>query len=286
MTTGTAGTAGTPGPNASVQERLRAHAPRLRGASARISSVVLSSPSSVVAMTVSDLATASQTSVGSVVRFAQELGFRGFQDLKVRIAVDLSAAPRNTTDLPLPARVLAETASALDAARHSIDEAAFRKATDHLLASGRVLVAGVGTSQPVAADAAYRLQLAGVPTMFTEDAHRQHVAAALLGPDDACLTISHTGQTQETLTTTRAARDAGARTIAVSSFAHSPLAELCDVVLVAGSAETGYRLEAMTSRFIHLALIDALYVALTEARPEQAARAQQRALGALAQHRL
>lgn len=274
------------GLNASVQERLRAHAPRFAGASARISSVVLSAPSAVLAMTVSDLADSSETSVGSVVRFAQELGFRGFQDLKLRLAADLSVEPRNTSDLPLPARILAETAAALDAARYSIDEAAFRKAVDCLLESDRILVAGVGTSQPVAADAAYRLQLAGLSTSFPEDVHRQHVAAALLGPGDACFTISHTGQTQETLAVTGAARTAGARTIAVSSFAHSPLAELCDVLLVAGSSETGYRVEAMTSRFVHLAIVDALFVAIAEARPDVAARAQQKANAAITEHRL
>jgi hypothetical protein len=34
---------------------------------------------------------------------------------------------------------------------------------------------------------------------------------------------------------------AGAPTIAISSFAHSPLSELSEVLIVAGSVETGYR---------------------------------------------
>lgn len=271
---------------ASINERLRAQSRRLTGAAARISEVVRSEPEAVLGMTVTDLAQKSETSVGSVVRFAKELGFQGFQDLKLQLAGDLSSAVPHQDSQPLPGRILIETADALRQAVNALDSTAFWTAVEVLAESDRVLVSGVGTSQPVAADAAYRLQLAGIATISVDDAHRQHVAAALLRKGDACLTISHTGQTQETLTVTSAAREAGARTIAISSFAHSPLAQLSDVLIVAGSAETGYRVEAMTSRFIHLAVVDALFVAVAEARPNRAAATQERAYGAVAEHRL
>lgn len=239
-------------------------------------------------MTVTDLASESSTSVGSVVRFCQELGFRGFQDLKIQLAGDVSSvvSPPSDGDEALPGRVLLETATALRQAAHSIDTETFAQAVDLLCAARRILVTGVGTSAPVAADAAYRLTLAGVSAMSVVDAHGQHVAAALLGPEDVCLTISHTGQTQETLAVTTAANEAGAKTIGISSFSRSPLAQLCDVLLVAGSAETSFRLEAMTSRFIHLAVIDALFVALTQRQPERSRHAQAAALAVLASHRL
>lgn len=270
-----------------VSERLRAKSTRLTGASVRVAEVVRRNPDAVLGMTISDLAERSDTSVGSVVRFAQDLGFRGFQDLKLQLAGDLSATPPPAHDeLSVPARVLAETGNALNQAAAAVDQAAFDKAVDVLLAAGRILVSGVGTSLPVATDAAYRLQLAGLPTLFYDDNHRQHVAASLLGPADVCLTVSHTGQTQETLAVTEAAREAGARTVAITSYAHSPLTQLCDVVLVAGSAETDFRVEAMTSRFVHLAIVDGLFVAVSEAQPGRAEDTQAKVLGAVAKHRL
>lgn len=270
----------------SVAERIRALSPSLNGTASRIAEFVQTQPREILGMTVSDVAERSDTSVGSVVRFAKDLGFRGFQDLKLQLAGDVSAKAPAHDELPLPSRVLAETGTALTQAVSSIDTSAFGEAVKRLLDANRVLVCGVGTSLPMAIDAAYRLQLAGLSTLFYDDTHRQHVAASLLGGGDLCLTISHTGQTQETLDATRSAREAGASTVAVSSFAHSPLAQLCDVVLVAGSSETSYRLEAMTSRFLHLALIDALFVAVSEARPERAQKTQAIALGTVAQHRL
>lgn len=276
------------GTSTPVVERIRAQGSGLSVTGERISAVVRADPATVIGMTVSDLANESETSVGSVIRFCQELGFRGFQDLKIQLAGDVSVSSRtgHNDDARLPIRVLSETADALRQAASAVDEDIFTKAVELLGSARRVLVAGIGTSSPVAADAAYRLTLAGISATSITDAHGQHVAAALLTTDDVCLTISHTGQTQETLAVARAARQAGARTIGLSSFTRSPLAQLCDVMLIAGSAETTYRLEAMTSRFVHLAMIDALYVAVTRQHPDRADRAQAIALATLADHRL
>jgi len=272
---------------APVLERIRAKGSVLSSAAERVAATVRDDPAAVVGMTVADLAARSGTSVGTVIRFCQDIGFKGFQDLKLQLAGDISAQrPHPEADVGMPAGVLLETAEALRQAAPAIDAATFDRVVGLLDRANRVMVAGVGTSGPVAADAAYRLQLAGVCTAFTPDAHAQHVAAALLRPGDVCLTVSHTGQTQETLMTTAAARDAGARTVGLCSFARAPLAQHCDEVLVAGSAETSYRLEALTSRFVHLAVVDALYVALSEASPRRAEAAQSTVLAAVARHRL
>lgn len=276
------------GDSTSVLERVRASGGGLSAAGQRIAEVVRADPTAVIGMSVSDLAGESGTSVGSVVRFCQELGLRGFQELKLRLAGEVSAAAGGVEQdsQALPARVLLETAASLHQAATAIDQTAFERATDLLAGARRVLVAGVGTSAPVAGDAAYRLTLAGVATTWVSDVHGQHVCAAMLTPGDVCLTISHTGQTQESLAITASAREAGAATIGLSSFSRSPLAQVCDVHLVAGSAETGFRVEAMTSRFVHLAVVDALYVSLAERHPERSARAQAAALEVLASHRL
>ncbi len=270
-----------------VPERIRARAAVFSGASERIANVVRARPAQVLGMTVTDLATESGTSLGSVVRFSQELGFRGFQELKLQLAADVSSdAPSADSTTSLPAGVLLETAEALREAAFALDATAFEHAVDLLDTADRVLVAGVGTSQPVAADAAYRLQMAGLATVHNPEVHSQHVTAALMGPRQVCLAVSHSGTTQETLTVTEAAREAGAATICLTSFARTPLAERCDVVLVAGSAETRYRLEAMTSRFVHQAVVDALYAALAQRSPERAAKAQASTLRAVSRHRL
>lgn len=272
--------------------KIRALGPSLSRAGNAIAGVVLASPASVIQMTVSDLAAHTGTSVGSVVRFCQDIGLRGFQDLKLQIAAETSRALEHPEDHPegsphaLLAAVFRSSARAIVDAEKSISVEEFTAAAMVLSAARSVLFVGVGTSAPLAQDAAYRFKSIGVSSEAPADALNQHIAAQLLGPTDACVAVSHTGQTRETLAAVGAAHRAGATTIAVTSFYRSPLTDLCNHSLVAGSAETAYRIEAMTSRFPHLALLDALHSAVTEHNPERARASAERVANALGEHRL
>jgi RpiR family carbohydrate utilization transcriptional regulator len=92
--------------------------------------------------------------------------------------------------------------------------------------------------------------------------HVQQVVARLLTDQDVCVIVSHSGSTRETLAAATAAGEAAATTVAITSFAMSPLTEIVDHVVVAGTRELSLRLEAMASRLAHLALLDALLVAV------------------------
>jgi DNA-binding MurR/RpiR family transcriptional regulator len=186
--------------------------------------------------------------------------------------------------------VLNASAEAMSDAAAMISPAAFTRSVELLCAARHILCVGVGvgvgTSAPLAADAAYRLRTIGLPAEAPADVHTQHVAARLLGPPDLCLAVSHTGQTRETLATVTAARTAGAATIAVTSFSHSPLTRSSDISLIAGSRETNHRVEAMTSRLAHIAVLDALYVAVRLAQPERARLAEHLSAQVITEHRV
>lgn len=83
----------------------------------------------------------------------------------------------------------------------------------------------------------------------------------------------------------KAARDAGATTVAVTSFSRSPITEFAQVVLVAGGPETSFLLEAMTSRTAHLSVLDALFVAVAAGTRERANVALDATADVLSQHR-
>lgn len=227
-------------------------------------------------------------------RFCQDLGLRGFSDLKIRLAAESVPAERalhqdvRTDDQPAAVleKVLRTTAAAIGEAGETIDRAAFHQAVDLLAESRQTLFVGIGTSAPLAQDAAYRFRTIGLPAEAPYDAHVQHVAARLLPPQAVCVAISHTGQTRETLAAVTAAAHGGAATIAVTSFDRSPLTKLVDVALVAGSRETSYRIEAMTSRIAHIAVLDALYVAVCLRDLERARQAQATTAEILTEHRL
>jgi len=278
-----------------VQARVRTHLPTLQPSDARVARVVLDQPHLVIYKSASEVAELAETSSATVVRCAQKLGFKGFHALKLALAQELAAfeqaslAATPTSADPRVAVLQKVTQAGAESVRDAaalVDPDAFEAAVAAISAAGRVLFVGVGTSAPFCQDAAYRFAAFGVLAEAPPDVHVQHVQARLLSGDDVCVVVSHTGSTRETLEVTRAARAAGAACVAITSFARSPLTELVDHAIVAGTRELAFRLEAMASRLAHLALLDALLVATAERDPERSGRALALYTDVLGEHRL
>lgn len=259
----------------------------------RVAEHLLASADDILHRSVTEVALEAEASASTVVRACQRLGYKGFQDLKIHLAQDsLPRGHRMSADVPAGDGPAAVLASVLDGAQealrlttHTLDADAFATTVGWLAGARRILFAAVGTSSPLAQDAAYRFVTIGTQPEAPADVHVQHVRAALLSSDDVCVAISHTGATNETLATVSAARAAGARTVAITSFVRSPLTALADAVLVASSPETAYRVEAMSSRLAHLCVLDALVVATAIALQAEATQAQTITADILAEHR-
>lgn len=253
-----------------VRPRVQAVSASLQPGEAKVARLLLDSPDTVIYQSASEFAEAAGTSTATVVRFAQKIGFKGFHELKLKLAQDLAIfrhqqlESADSAEGSVLERVTSAGAQSVKDAAALVSPAAFDKAVGILANARRVLFAGVGTSAPLAQDAAYRFRAIGIESDAPADVHVQHVASRLLRAEDACVAISHTGSTRETLMVAEAARAAGATTILITSFMRSPLTEVADVVLTAGSREVSFRLEAMASRLAHMAVIDALLVAVAE----------------------
>jgi len=259
------------------------HLPRLRAAEERVAQLLLAQPARAVFSSVAELATLTSTSGATVVRCAQQLGFRGFHDLKSSLADELAGSARMPLDGERDPRVAALAQVTAAGAAHVRDAAAlidadvFDATVAALDRARRVLVVGVGGSAAFCQDAAARLTAIGLHAVAPADVHVQHVRARLLNAEDVCLAVSHTGASRETLATMRAAVESGATTVAITSFARSPLIELVDHAIVAGTRAVAFHLEPLATRLAHLALLDSLVVAVAQ-------RDEPRTRRALARH--
>ena len=255
--------------------------PTLRGAERRVAELLLQQPTRAIFCSVAELAELASTSGATVVRCAQRLGFKGFHDLKVTLAEQLAgsvppgAAAEAACDPRLAALAqvtLAGAATVRDAAA-LVDAHAFDASVGALDRARRVLVVGVGSSAALCQDAGSRLAAIGLHAQAPADVHDQHVRARMLSADDACLALSHTGTSRETLGAARAAVDGGATTVAITSFARSPLTDLVDHALVAGTRAVALHLEPLATRLAHLALLDSLVVAVARRDERRTTRA-------------
>ena len=242
----------------------------------------------------SEIAVLSGAALSSVVRTCQNLGFKGFQDLKLSLAregrpvtsEEIQGDVHPDDDPPLVLAKLADSArEAVDLGVGHVDPTEFRRAVAAIGDADRVLCLGVGTSSPLAQDIAYRLLWIGVDADAPMDPHVQHVRATLLGPADVALVVSHTGSTRETVSHARAAAESGATVIAVTSFPRSPLVDVAAIVLVAATTETSYRVEALASRIAHLVVLDSLWLAAALRSGDEALALTRRINDVVSDHR-
>lgn len=248
----------------------------------RVVHFILSNPEAVLRMSAGELAREVRTAKSTVSRACQTLGFAGFQDLRLALSSDLAleASKRRQLDLTedssatdVLASVVELSTATLESIRSSVTAAQLDAAVDAVRSAHRLLVIGAGTSSMTAQDMAYRLSLLGLNIIAPVDAIAQHSLATQMEPGDVCVAISHTGMTRQTIDSALTAQQQGARVVAITSFSTAQLAQIANVSLVAGGIERGFRLESMSSRLAHLALIDTLfvYIALRTAEKSSAA---------------
>lgn len=273
---------------------MRQRVATLTPAEVKVVQVILEAGEQLIYRSASEVAEQAGAALSTVVRTCQRLGFKGYQDLKIAIARDgKPVAPSElvgeVTAADSPREVLAKVGSAtrdaIDVGLRHVEGHAFDDAVVAIAGARRLLCLGVGTSAPLAADAAYRFLWIGTQSEAPADVHVQHVRSTVLEPGDVALVISHTGSTRETVASATAAASAGATVIAVTSFSRSPLTDVADIVLVAASRETTYRVEALASRVAHLMIIDALWMATATAHGDEAIALTRRIADVLSNHR-
>ena len=103
---------------------------------------------------------------------------------------------------------------------------------------------------------------------------------------DVAIGISHRGRTREVMEALAEAGSHGAMTVAVTSFARSPLAELADLVLTTASRETTFRLGGLAAVHSQLFVLDAVYVAVAQRTYERTNEAFELTISAVESHRV
>lgn len=281
-------------PLSGVLERLRALRGDLPPTAGRIADFLIDHAADVVHMSVTEVAERTGSSEGSVVGLCQQLGARGFQQVKIALARDLVQPVQfihedltQRDDLAtVVSKIFNSGLQAMQDTMNVLSVPDLRRAVDAIRKAKRVEVFGIGSAATIAEDANYRLLRIGIESRVSVDSHVQAITASLCSAKSAVLTISHSGSTIETLTATRLAKEAGATTIVVTNYGRSPILEYADIVLNTMARETQFRTEAMTSRIAQLAVIDALITGLALADYDRSVATINRTFEVLASKRV
>jgi DNA-binding MurR/RpiR family transcriptional regulator len=256
--------------------RIRAVAPSLRPAQRRVAEAVLRDPAGTAELPIGRLAQRCATSVATVMRFCRSAGFQGYPELRLALARETGREAagegvvlspdidRDDSLADIVAKIAFNDAAAVQDTAATLDLDALAAAVDAVTTARRIDVYGIGASGFVGQDLHQKLHRIGLLAFAWPDPHAALTSAALLDADCVAIGISHTGSTIDTVDALRAARESGARTIAITNFVPSPLAECAELVLTTAARETTFRSGAMASRIAQLAVIDCLFVGVAQ----------------------
>ena len=231
-------------------------------------------PDEVAMLSVADLAVRTETSPATVIRTSQNLGFKGFQHLRLLLLRDVGSASREVHVVPSDQRDSSSLVPAVfDAAARDISQALgaldyrqFDQAAEAIAHARRLLIVGNGGSGPAAQMIALRMLTSDRPCEAPADANVQRLTARLLRKDDVCLVISDSGINGTTLQAAEAAVTAGATVVGVTSYARSRLSELATYVLVVGAAFRTWGDGGVTGNIAQILILSALHNAVSRAR--------------------
>lgn len=187
---------------------------------------------------VEELAERSQSSVATVVRFAQKMGYSGFlelrQDLVAQARVQSSPEVRLLQAPKDAASMLVETArrdiANIERTVHSINEELLKAVVRRIEGARHRIVVGHGVSRIMAEHLGYVLTVAGLVTVNGSPAEFARQVANL-GPKDLLITISFAPYSQETLDVAAYAQKRGVPVIAFTDGFDAPLARSAEFTL-------------------------------------------------------
>lgn len=249
--------------------RLKSSLGSLTASEERVASLCLADPEMFARLAVGDIADMAHVSKPTVIRFCRSVGYEGLSDFKRKLAgsihegipfIHQSADERDNVNR-LTVKLVDGTIACLRNFRESKRTAALERGA-MLLANtyksrGKIQIYGLGSSGIAAQDLQLKLLRLGANAISLTDGHLQITGASLLSTSDCVVLISNSGRTRDLIDSCELARKKGATTLSITSSG-SPLASDADIHIGADHDE-GYDVYSpMTSRILHLMIIDIL----------------------------
>ena len=255
---------------------LRSAYPGLTKSEKAIALYISEHRDSIMEQSISTIAGATSSAEITVSRFCKKLGFQGLQSLKVALAAEVhspavayqSIQPEDSAR-DIAGKMFRNIMDGLQDTLKILDFQAVEKAAKTMMAARRIAIYGFGNSATVCRDMETRFLRFGMVVQAYADSHMQVTSASLLNHRDLAIAISHTGASRDLLETVHVAQSRGAKILAITSYAQSPLAKTADIALIGMGREIHYQSEAVASRLVHMAIADLLYMAIAMHMPDK-----------------
>ena len=244
--------------------------PNLNKSESKVAQVILSDPDAATSSSIASLARKAEVSEPSVNRFCKRFNAAGFPDFKIKLAKSLVSGVRFVNRNVNPddevsgytPKIFDSTINNLALVRDSISHSRVNQVVDKLIQARRIYFFGLGASGSVARDAENKFFRFNLPVSFHDDVLMQRMLASTGTTGDVFFIISHTGRTKEVVEVAEIARVNGSTVIGLTAPG-SPLANISSVTLDVEVPENTDEYMPMTSRIVHLVILDVLATGVT-----------------------
>ncbi|TCO56290.1 MurR/RpiR family transcriptional regulator [Caldanaerobacter subterraneus] len=248
-------------------EKIKAVINNLKPSERKIAEYIIENADKISDLSVAELAKNSNTSEASVVRFCKSLGYKGYQDLKIKIAADYTYKTKSIQGVvnidddinTIIVKISKNNMDSIEKTMDMLDRKEVERAVNAILNANKIDIYGVGASAIVAQDMLQKFMRINKSCTAYNDSHMQLASAANLRQGDVAIGISYSGQTADTVDALRIAKKSGATTICITKFGNSPITEVSDIKLFVYSTEALFRSGAMASRMAQLNVVDILF---------------------------
>ena len=237
----------------------------------KIANCIMERKREVVDMTVAELAQASGASDASVSRFCRRCGFKGFHQLKMTLARELSEESQASVGNDISRRDIGQSlqnilANKTEEIRQTVammDPENLDRILDIIQKARMVQLVAVGNTIPVALDAAFKFNQLGIPAATGTILETQTAYAFNLGKKDVIIAISNSGVSRRLIRILEGASGNGVTVISITNNPESPVAKLSDYHITTATRENLLREDFLFTRVPATMVIEILYLLLS-----------------------
>jgi len=254
---------------------IEASAESMSKSQKKIAEYILDNYDKAAFMTAVRLARFAQVSESTVVRFAMELGYDGYPEMrralqdsmrtKLTSVQRIKVAKDRLGTRDILAQVLSSDIEQIRQTMEETDSADFVKAVDAIVGAKSIYILGLRSSSFLAKFMGFYFDLLFSNSRVISESPDSEVFEQIvrLSEGDVLIAISFPRYSRRTIKTMQYARSIGAKIIAITDGAASPLTELADISLCARSDMISF----LDTLVAPLSLVNALVVAVSEKAP-------------------
>lgn len=255
----------------SVLDKILCVYKTLYEAEKKIADYVINNKEKVIEMTVSELATQSNVSEATIIRFCKKCDLKGFYDLKINIAKEMVNSKNDEISNELDSNniskslqnILANKIEELKQTISMMNEEEIKKILDSIKNARIVQFAAVGNTIPVAMDGTYKFNQLGISSITNTVWETQLAFAYTLTKEDVVIVISNSGSSKKLVTLLDIANERRATTISITNHENSPVANTSKYHINTSTREKLFLDEFSFSRVSAMVVIETLYLLLT-----------------------